>query len=62
MRLRGLGERKLYEIEVQGQTYENGCTEYSGSELMYAGIGLTGLFQNITGDFQAVTLILREKS
>lgn len=62
LRLRGLDERKLYEIEVQGQTYENGCTEYSGSELMYAGIGLTGLFQNITGDFQAVTLILREKS
>ena len=59
-RMKGLDEKKIYRLEVQNQAYENNYMEYSGSELMYAGIGLTGLFKNISGDFQAVTLIFKE--
>lgn len=61
LRLKGLDEKKIYGVEIQGRMYENDHRVYSGSELMYAGISITGMFNNITGDFQAVTLILKEK-
>lgn len=59
-KLKGLDQEKRYRVCFPDSASEGGGMEYSGSELMHAGIGLTGLFQNRTGDFQAVTLVLKE--
>lgn len=59
LRLKGLDDRKIYRLEVSNQAYEHNGMESSGSALMYAGLGLAGLFKNVSGDFQAVTLVLK---
>lgn len=57
LKLQGLEEERNYRISVPAeQQKEIGI--YSGSELMYAGIGMTGLFRGKTGDFQSVTLLI----
>lgn len=60
LKLRGLNEKKTYRVfnAEKGEAENN--TSYSGSELMYAGLGLYGLFRKKKGDFQAVTLVIEE--
>lgn len=58
LKLKGLDEKRVYHvINIMKQPVETG--EYSGSELMYAGMGITALYEGKTGDFQAVTLVLK---
>jgi alpha-galactosidase len=59
LKLKGLDEQRIYTVSF----FSGGCERigtYSGSELMYAGIGMTGLFRGKTGDFQSVTLLIEE--
>lgn len=60
LKLRGLNEKKIYRVFNAEKGEAENDTSYSGSELMYAGLGLYGLFRKKKGDFEAVTLVIEE--